>query len=131
MRIHRLATLMLVVPLMLTASGRAFAAEPIRVGFMAPLTGIFAQPGKEMLEGLKLALEHAGYQTAGLTEYLFDRFAFAGTPEEIRGKVQRLQALGIERFLLNLSMSEDIERDIRLLAQALTPAAAIAPPRVR
>lgn len=60
----------------------------------------------------------------GLTDYLLDRFAFAGTPEEIRRKVQRLEALGIERFLLNLSMSNDLEHDIRLLAQALKPVAA-------
>src|SRR5215510_4655859 len=43
----------------------AWAAETIRVGFMAPLTGIFAQAGKDMLEGLKLAFEQIGYQTAG------------------------------------------------------------------
>ncbi|MBI2205282.1 MAG: hypothetical protein HYU41_15650 [Candidatus Rokubacteria bacterium] len=35
----------------------ANAAEPIRVGFMAPLTGIFAQAGQDMLAGLKLAFE--------------------------------------------------------------------------
>lgn len=57
----------------------------------------------------------------GLTDYLLDRFAFAGAPAEIRRKVQRLEALGIEQFLLNLSMSGDLERDIRLLAQALEP----------
>lgn len=59
----------------------------------------------------------------GLTEYLLDRFAFVGTPGEIREKVKRLEALGVERFLMNLSMSEDLERDIRLLAQALQPMA--------
>lgn len=59
----------------------------------------------------------------GLTDYLLDRFAFAGTPEEIRRKVERLAALGIDKFLLNVAMSEDVERDIRLLAQALRPVA--------
>lgn len=41
------------------------AAEPIRVGFMAPLTGIFAQAGKDMLDGLRLSFEQIGYQAAG------------------------------------------------------------------
>ena len=43
----------------------ASAAETIKVGFMAPFSGIFAQAGKDMLEGLKLAFEQIGYQTAG------------------------------------------------------------------
>jgi len=37
------------------------ANEPIRVGFLAPLTGIFAQAGRDMLDGLKLGLEHSNY----------------------------------------------------------------------
>src|SRR5947209_13289284 len=45
--------------------GMASAAETIKVGFTAPLSGIFAQAGKDMLEGLKLAFEQIGYQTAG------------------------------------------------------------------
>lgn len=43
----------------------AAATEPIRVGFMAPLSGLFAQAGKDMLDGLRLALEEAGYQAGG------------------------------------------------------------------
>lgn len=43
----------------------AHAAEPIRVGFMAPLTGIFAQAGNDMLAGLKLAFEELNDQAAG------------------------------------------------------------------
>ena len=45
--------------------GSAAAAEAIRVGFMGPLTGIFAQAGKDMLDGLKIALEQVGYQAGG------------------------------------------------------------------
>ncbi|TMQ27187.1 MAG: ABC transporter substrate-binding protein [Candidatus Rokuibacteriota bacterium] len=60
---HRAVTL--VSALLLMAASVAPAAEPIRVGFMAPLTGIFAQAGKDMLEGLKMGLEQAGGQAAG------------------------------------------------------------------
>jgi branched-chain amino acid transport system substrate-binding protein len=45
----------------------AAAAEPIRVGFLGPLTGIFAQAGKDMLDGLKMGLEAGGGQVAGRT----------------------------------------------------------------
>jgi branched-chain amino acid transport system substrate-binding protein len=41
------------------------AADPIRIGYIGPLTGIFAQAGKDMLDGLKLALEQANYEVAG------------------------------------------------------------------
>src|SRR5438309_8107422 len=59
-----LATLVLGVWLA-AAPAPARAAETIKVGFMAPLSGIFAQAGKDMLEGIKLAFEQIGYQTAG------------------------------------------------------------------
>jgi branched-chain amino acid transport system substrate-binding protein len=49
----------------LLAAGSALAAEPIRVGYLGPLTGIFAQAGKDMLDGLKLGLEQVSYQAGG------------------------------------------------------------------
>lgn len=39
--------------------------EPIKIGFMAPLTGAFAQVGKDMLDGAKLYLEEVGNKMAG------------------------------------------------------------------
>jgi len=55
----------IVLALMAFAISAAPAAEPIKVGFMGPLTGIFAQAGKDMLDGLKMGLEGAGGQVAG------------------------------------------------------------------
>jgi ABC-type branched-subunit amino acid transport system substrate-binding protein len=46
-------------------AGAARAADTTRAGFMAPMTGIFAQAGKDVLEGLKLAFEQIGCQAAG------------------------------------------------------------------
>jgi len=43
----------------------AASSEPIRVGFMAPLSGMFAQAGKDMLDGLKMYFAEIGYQVAG------------------------------------------------------------------
>ena len=53
------------VLLLLAAVTPAAAAEPIRIGFLAPLSGLFAQAGKDMLEGMQLGLEEAGLQVAG------------------------------------------------------------------
>src|SRR2546427_12503705 len=66
-RSHSKSALALLVLALATAAGPgiAAAAETIKVGFMAPLSGIFAQAGKDMLEGLKLAFEQIGYQSAG------------------------------------------------------------------
>ena len=36
--------------LLLAAVTPAAAAEPIRIGFLAPFSGLFAQAGKDMLE---------------------------------------------------------------------------------
>lgn len=58
-------SLLTLLTLTLAGPPPAAAAEPIRIGFMAPLTGIFAQSGKDMLDGLKLSLEQLGSQAAG------------------------------------------------------------------
>jgi len=38
---------------------------PIKIGFLAPVSGPFAQVGQDMLDGVKLHLEEIGYQAAG------------------------------------------------------------------
>src|SRR5882762_8641562 len=56
----RAAVVVLVLVLLL--AGPVAGAESIRVGYLGPLTGIFAQAGKDMLDGLKLSLEQVNYQ---------------------------------------------------------------------
>ncbi len=51
--------------LVLLAARPSPAAETIRIGYLGPLTGIFAQAGKDMLDGLKLSLEQVNYQAGG------------------------------------------------------------------
>ena len=43
----------------------ARAAEEIRIGFIAPMTGPFAQVGKDMLDGLNMYLEEVRGEFAG------------------------------------------------------------------
>ena len=59
MRVLRLALIAAVLTLVALAAQPVAAAETVRVGYIGPLTGIFAQAGKDMLDGLKLALEQA------------------------------------------------------------------------
>ncbi|MGH7299313.1 MAG: ABC transporter substrate-binding protein, partial [Candidatus Rokuibacteriota bacterium] len=51
--------------LLLAAVTPVAAAEPIRIGFLAPLSGLFAQAGKDMLDGMRLGLEEADFQAGG------------------------------------------------------------------
>jgi branched-chain amino acid transport system substrate-binding protein len=63
-RVVALVVVAVVASLSLQPSA-AHAAEPIRIGFMAPMTGIFAQAGQDMVAGLKLSLEQLNHQAAG------------------------------------------------------------------
>ena len=54
----------LVVPPAATPAAAA-TSEPIRVGAMAPLSGLFAQPGKDIIDGFRLYFEQIGFQAAG------------------------------------------------------------------
>ncbi len=74
---------------MAAGTGAATAAETIKVGFMAPLSGIFAQAGKDMLEGIKLAFEQIGYQTAGRKIELIEEDD-EGNPAVAQAKYRKL-----------------------------------------
>jgi len=85
--ISRAISLALTVLLLTTSA--APAAEPIRVGFMGPLTGIFAQAGKDMLDGLKMGLEGAGGQVAGRKLELIEEDS-EGNPATAQTKYRKL-----------------------------------------
>jgi branched-chain amino acid transport system substrate-binding protein len=59
-----LLLLALAAPLVVPATPAAQGA-PIKIGFLAPLTGPFAQIGKDMVNGTELYLDEVGRQVAG------------------------------------------------------------------
>src|SRR5215510_13610548 len=59
-----LALLALVLPLVLPVPSVA-QSGPIKIGMLAPLTGPFAQIGKDMVGGTELYLDEIGRQIAG------------------------------------------------------------------
>jgi branched-chain amino acid transport system substrate-binding protein len=79
----------LVLLLLMCTTGPAFAADPVKIGFIAPLTGIFAPAGKDMLEGIKMAFEQAGYQAAGKKLQLIDEDN-EGNPATAQTKYRKL-----------------------------------------
>jgi branched-chain amino acid transport system substrate-binding protein len=72
-------------------SGPAAAAETIRVGFLGPLTGVFAQAGKDMLDGLKMSLEQVNYQAGGRKIELIEEDT-EGNPATAIAKYRKLVA---------------------------------------
>jgi branched-chain amino acid transport system substrate-binding protein len=45
--------------------GTAEAAEPIKIGYLAPYVGVFAKFGSDLRDGFKLYLDEIGYKVAG------------------------------------------------------------------
>jgi branched-chain amino acid transport system substrate-binding protein len=84
---YRALTLALALTLLLTTP--APAAGPIRVGFLGPLSGIFAQAGKDMLDGLTMGLEQAGGQVAGRKIELIEEDT-EGNPAAAQAKYRKL-----------------------------------------
>src|SRR5687768_18553926 len=64
-RIAAVLTLLAVaLPLALPTAATA-QGGPIKIGFLAPLTGPFAQIGKDMVNGTELFLDETGRQAGG------------------------------------------------------------------
>ena len=85
----RVDHVILAVLIVLLTAGVAPAADPIRVGFLAPMSGIFAQAGKDMLDGLKMGLEQAGGQVAGRKIELIEEDD-EGNPATAQAKYRQL-----------------------------------------
>jgi branched-chain amino acid transport system substrate-binding protein len=95
----------------------ASAAEPIRIGFMAPLSGIFAQAGKDMLEGFRMGLEQAAGEVAGRKVELFEEDT-EGNPATAQNKYRKLTQqdrihvlAGILLVNIGYALVPPIERD--------------------
>ena len=107
----------LALGLVLLAIGPAAAADSIRVGYLGPQTGIFAQAGKDMLDGLKMAFEQAGYQAGGRKIELIEEDD-EGNPATAQAKYRklvtqdRIQVLtGILLSNIGYGLVAPIERD--------------------
>jgi branched-chain amino acid transport system substrate-binding protein len=62
--VRRLATLLVLAGL-LAAAGVQAQGEPIRIGFLIPLTGPLATPGQDMRDGFALFWEQVNHQAGG------------------------------------------------------------------
>jgi branched-chain amino acid transport system substrate-binding protein len=107
----------LALGLVLLATGPAAAADSIRVGYLGPQTGIFAQAGKDMLDGFKWAFEQAGYQAGGRKIELYEEDD-EGNPATAQAKYRKLATQDRVHVLAGVLLSnigyglvQPIERD--------------------
>ena len=115
---RRIALAMLALALgTLVAPDTSGAVETIKVGFMAPLSGIFAQAGKDMLEGIRLAFEQIGYQSAGRKIELIEEDS-EGNPAVAQAKYRKLVTqdhihvlTGVLLSNIGYGLIQPIERD--------------------
>jgi branched-chain amino acid transport system substrate-binding protein len=110
-------TVALALSLLIVAARPAGAADPIRIGYIGPLTGIFAQSGKDMLDGLKLALDQANNEAAGRKIELIAEDS-EGNPATALAKYRKLTTLDHINVLTGVLLSHigyglvsPIERD--------------------
>src|ERR671922_1483315 len=111
----RIAAVLVLAVLLLT--GPAAGAEAIRVGYLGPLTGIFAAAGKDMLDGLKMALEQVNYEVAGRKIELIEEDS-EGNPATAQAKYRKLVAQdrihvldGVLLSNIGYALVPNIERD--------------------
>lgn len=77
------------VCLALCAPGIAVAQQPVKIGMLVPLTGVFSRNGREAVDGTRLYLDEIGWKVAGRTiELLVDQFQNVVQPQYVR-KVER------------------------------------------
>ena len=106
-----------VLVLLLTLPATAPGADAIRVGYLGPLTGIFAAAGKDMLDGLKMAFEQVNYEVAGRKIELIEEDD-EGNPATAQAKYRKLVAqdrihvlTGVLLSNIGYALVPNIERD--------------------
>jgi branched-chain amino acid transport system substrate-binding protein len=70
-------------------AGSVRAADPIKIGFMAPYVGTSAKFGTDLRDGFKFALDEVGYKVAG-REIVFVNEESEGKPEIGLAKARKL-----------------------------------------
>src|SRR3989440_955333 len=106
-----------VLLLVLLLAGPVAGAESIRVGYLGPLTGIFAAAGKDMLDGLKMAFEQVNYEVAGRKIQLIEEDD-EGNPATAQAKYRKLVSQdrihvldGVLLSNIGYALVPNIERD--------------------
>jgi branched-chain amino acid transport system substrate-binding protein len=80
---------LMLFPLLIAGPREAQAAEPIKIGFMAPYVGTSASFGRDLRDGFKMCLDEYGYKVAGRPIVFIDEES-EGKPEVGLVKARKL-----------------------------------------
>lgn len=92
--------------LCLFSISQTFAQEPIRIGILSPLTGAFAGPGHDAVEGIKLSFEELDYKVAGRPVQLFFEDSAAKPDLAVQKTLRLVEREKVQLILGPLSGSE-------------------------
>ena len=84
---------------------RGGAAEELRIGFLAPMTGIFAQIGRDMSNGFKMYLDEVGHNIAGAKVKFILEDSQGKPPINVRKAQKLIRQDGVQMFIGGLLAS--------------------------
>jgi branched-chain amino acid transport system substrate-binding protein len=84
----------------------AMAAEELRIGFLAPMTGGFAQVGKDMVNGIQMYLDEVGGDFAGAKVKLIVEDTEAKPPVAVRKAEKLVRQDKVQLFMGGLLATE-------------------------
>lgn len=108
MKLHRFAAAVVAIALIVAVSagaGLAQRAEPIRVGVLLPMTGVFAAGGADAHEAVRLAFEGIDYEINGRPIQLFFEDSQANPTAAVQRASRLVEREGVQLILGPLSGS--------------------------
>lgn len=103
------------------AASSAIAAEPIRIGFVAPLSGPFADYGRKFQSGMKAYQKVYGEAVAGRPIEVIYRDTSSGSPDVAKRLAQELIVHDRVDVLTGFALTPDAFAAAPLSTQAKTP----------
>ena len=95
------------IPLLITPQAFAKEKEPIKIGILLPISGVYAQLGKDFLNGIEMYAEKIGYAVGGRKIELVAEDS-EGLPNTALLKVKRLKEMKNTEIVLGPVMTNEI-----------------------
>src|SRR5438128_9083909 len=99
----------------------AQAAEPIRIGVVIPLSGVFAEHGQQMQNGIKLFMKQHGNQVAGRDIVIVYKDETGPAPDLAKRLVQDLVIQDKVSFIAGFDFSPNALAAAPLVTQGKIP----------
>jgi branched-chain amino acid transport system substrate-binding protein len=109
------------VVLALTSVTTVLAAEPIKIGVIVPLSGVFADHGQQYQEGIKLFMKQHGSQVGGREVVVIYKDETGPAPDLVKRLVQELVVQDKVDFIAGFDFSPNAIAAAPIITQARIP----------